>query len=153
MSQTVRPLVLFDPLGVTDWEWGRMANGDPGASWGLRLRPRDFAKIGQLVLDHGRWRGRQIVSAAWIKDMIAPQVTLRNGAYGYYWWLDTTATAGRQIDLVEAVGWGGQNLYVVPSLDLIVAVTAGVYDYDGKGPQGLAGDTTRDMALRAAIGG
>jgi CubicO group peptidase (beta-lactamase class C family) len=102
--------------------------------------------MGQLVLDHGQWRGRQIVSAAWIKDMTAPQVTLRDGAYGYYWWPASTTIAGRQIDLVGALGFGGQNLYVVPSLDLVVAVTAGVYDYDGKGPQSLAGDT----ALRAA---
>jgi CubicO group peptidase (beta-lactamase class C family) len=144
---------LFEPLGVADSEWGRMANGDPGASWGLRLRPRDFAKIGQLVLGHGQWLGRQIVSATWIKDMTAPQVTRREGAYGYYWWLDTTTIDGRQIDLVEALGWGGQNLYVIPSLDLIVAVTAGMYDYDGKSQQGLAGDTARDMALKAALGG
>ena len=63
---TGRPLdqfaneVLFGPLGITDWEWGKMANGDAGASWGLRLRPRDLAKIGQLVLEHGSWHGRQI---------------------------------------------------------------------------------------------
>ncbi len=38
---------LFDPLAIEDWEWGKMANGAPGASWGLRLRPRDLAKIGQ----------------------------------------------------------------------------------------------------------
>lgn len=144
---------LFDPLGITDWEWGRMANGDPGASWGLRLRLRDFAKIGQLVLSHGRWHGRQIVSEERVKDMTAPRVTRREGAYGYYWWLDSMTIAGRQIDLIEALGWGGQNLYVVPSLDLIVAVTAGVYTYDGKGPQGLAPETARDMALRAALGG
>jgi len=144
---------LFEPLDVTDWEWGQMANGDLGASWGLRLRPRDFAKIGQLVLDRGQWRGRQIVSAAWIKDMTTRQVTQPDGGYGYYWWLRSTTIAGRQIDLVEGMGWGGQSLYVVPSLDLIVAVTAGVYDYDGKGSQGLAGDTASDMALRAALGG
>jgi CubicO group peptidase (beta-lactamase class C family) len=85
--------------------------------------------------------------------MTAPQVTWSGGAYGYYWWLDTTTFAGRKIDMVEALGWGGQNLYVVPSLDLVVAVTAGVYNYDGKGPQSLAGDTARDIALRAALGG
>ena len=87
---TGRPLdrfakeVLFDPLGIGDWEWGRMANGDPGASWGLRLRPRDLAKIGQLVLDHGSWHGKRIVSSDWIKEMTAPQVARKNGgSYGY----------------------------------------------------------------------
>ena len=85
---------LFDPLGITDWEWGRMANGDPGASWGLRLRLRDFAKIGQLVLSHGRWHGRQIVSEERVKDMTAPQVTRREGAYGYYWWLELDDNRG-----------------------------------------------------------
>jgi CubicO group peptidase (beta-lactamase class C family) len=145
--------VLFAKLGITDWEWGRMANGDPGASWGLRLRPRDFAKLGQLVLGHGRWRGEQIISEAWIKAMTAPQVTRRDGAYGYYWWIEKLMLDEHQIDLIEALGWGGQNLYVVPSLDLIIATTAGAYDYDGSGPQDLAAETARDMALRAALGG
>jgi CubicO group peptidase (beta-lactamase class C family) len=144
---------LFDPLGITDWEWGRMANGDLGASWGLRLRLRDFAKIGQLVLDHGEWRGRRIVSAAWITDMTAPHVTLHDGAYGYFWWLNKKTIGGRQIDLVEALGWGGQNLYVAPELDMVIAVNAGVFNYEGGGPQGLAGDTASEMALRAALGG
>ena len=73
--------VLFDPLGITDWEWGRMASGDPGASWGLRLRPRDLAKIGQLVLNHGSWRGRQIVSADWIKQMTLPRGVERSDTH------------------------------------------------------------------------
>jgi CubicO group peptidase (beta-lactamase class C family) len=130
-----------------------MAKGEPGASWGLRLRPRDFAKIGPTVLGHGQWRGQRIVSAAWIDDMIAPYVRRREGAYGYYGWLDTITVDGHRIDLVGALGWGGQNLYVVPSLDLVVAATAGVYDYEGKGDQGLAAETARDTALRAALGG
>jgi hypothetical protein len=40
----------------------------------------------------------------------------------------------------------------VPRLDLIIATTAGAYDYDGSGPQGPAAETVRDMALRAALG-
>jgi CubicO group peptidase (beta-lactamase class C family) len=144
-------MALFDPLGIDDWEWGKMASGDPGASWGLRLRPRDLAKIGQLVLDHGAWQGSQFVSSAWIKEMIAPHIVRPEISYGYLWWLTRQSIDGRDIDVVSGSGWGGQCLYVVPSLDLVVVVTAGVYNFAGEGPQSLAGDTVLGMVLRAAM--
>jgi CubicO group peptidase (beta-lactamase class C family) len=153
---TGRPLddfarqTLFDPLGIKDWEWGRMANGDPGASWGLRLRPRDLAKIGQLLLNQGSWHGQQIVSAAWIKEMTEPHTSASMESYGYLWWLSRSLIEGTGVDMVEAIGWGGQRLYVVPSADLVVVVTAGAYDYSGQGVQDLAGLAALDMALRAA---
>jgi CubicO group peptidase (beta-lactamase class C family) len=154
---TGRPLdqfakdVLFDPLGIDDWEWGRMANGDPGASWGLRLRPRDLAKIGQLVLNSGTWQGQRIVSSAWIDDMTAPHVTRRQGSYGYLWWLSRRSINDRDFDVIIADGWGGQSLYVVPRLDLLIVVTAGVYDFDGQGSQGVTSDAVVDLVFRAAI--
>jgi CubicO group peptidase (beta-lactamase class C family) len=144
---------LFDPLEITDWEWGRMASGNPGASWGLRLRPRDLAKIGQLILDHGSWHGRQIMSAAWIKEMTEPRIVNPTNSYGYFWWLGRSSVNGRDIDLISAIGWGGQYLDIVPSLDLVVVVTTGVYDFDGAGRQDLARDTVlNDFALPAALG-
>jgi CubicO group peptidase (beta-lactamase class C family) len=142
---------LFDPLGIEDWEWGKMANGDPGASWGLRLRPRDLAKIGQLVLNNGTWRGQKIVSSDWIKEMIAPQVVQPPPMYGYLWWLDQREIDDRKVDVASAIGWGGQHLDIIPSLDLAVVVTAGVYDFDGQGQQDTAGDAALDLMLRAAI--
>ena len=54
---------LFDPLGIEDWDWDYAAGFNPAAGSGLRLRPRDLAKIGQLVLERGKWHGRQIVSS------------------------------------------------------------------------------------------
>jgi CubicO group peptidase (beta-lactamase class C family) len=153
---TGRPLdqfakeTLFDPLGIADWEWGKMTNGDPGASWGLRLRPRDLAKIGQLVLDHGAWHGQQVASAGWIKEMVTPQIITPADSYGYFWWLGRETINGRDIGWVGGLGWGGQCLYVVPSLDLIVVVTAGVYNYDGEGDQDIAGRTILDQHVLPA---
>src|SRR5436305_937 len=123
---------LFEPLGIEEWEWARFPNGDPGTSGGLHLRPRDLAKLGQLVLDSGVWQGRQIVSADWIKQMTARQSppgfsfgSLRS--YGSLWWQGRSSIESHDVDWVGAIGRGGQRLFVVPSLGLVVAVTAGLY--------------------------
>jgi CubicO group peptidase (beta-lactamase class C family) len=54
--------MLFDPLGIEDIEWIRYADGTPNSVSGLRMRPRDLAKIGQAVLARGTWNGSRIVS-------------------------------------------------------------------------------------------
>jgi CubicO group peptidase (beta-lactamase class C family) len=122
--------VLFDPLGIGDVEWAaRYANGDPIAGWGLRMRPRDIAKVGQLVLDHGRWQGKQIVPEAWIAQSAAPQIDTGRGSlfYGYLWWLGRSLVERREVDWIAGFGLGGQRLYIVPERDLVVVVTAGLY--------------------------
>ena len=65
--------MLFAPLGITDWQWMKYTNEKIAPAAGLRLRPRDAAKIGQLVLNKGDWNGRQIVSAKWIEQSVAPR--------------------------------------------------------------------------------
>lgn len=151
---------LFEPLGIQEELWGRFPNGDAGTSGGLRLRPRDLAKLGQLVLDGGVWHGRPIVSAGWIKQMIAPQsprgLSLSfAGSYGYLWWQGRSVIGGHEIEWVGALGRGGQRLYVVPALNLVVAVTAGLYIANGgsPAPESLAGDTAlNSFVLPAALG-
>src|SRR4051812_37512866 len=90
---TGRPLdefaraTLFEPLGITGFEWLRY-KGDADAGGGLRLRPRDMAKIGQLVLAGGRWNDRQVVSKAWIDASTTPRTKASsNYSYGYLWYL------------------------------------------------------------------
>jgi CubicO group peptidase (beta-lactamase class C family) len=133
---TGRPLdefareALFEPLGITQIEWVRY-KGDTDAGGGLRLRPRDMAKIGQLVLAGGRWNDRQVVPRAWIETSTAPKLKATdNQSYGYLWWLGRSRFNGREIQWVGALGRGGQSIRIVPELDLVVVVTAGYYqDY------------------------
>jgi CubicO group peptidase (beta-lactamase class C family) len=132
---TGRPLdefaraTLFEPLGITGVEWLRV-KGDTDAGGGLRLRPRDMAKIGQLVLAGGRWNDRQVVSKAWIDASMTPRMDATGLFYGYLWWLGRSLLSGREVHWAGALGRGGQSLRIVPELDLVVVVTAGYYqDY------------------------
>jgi CubicO group peptidase (beta-lactamase class C family) len=121
---------LFEPLGITNVEWTRV-KGDSDAGGGLRLRPRDMAKIGQLVLAGGRWNDRQVVSKSWIDASMTPRLGATSGFfYGYLWWLGRSLFKGREVHWAAALGRGGQSIRIVPELDLVVVVTAGYYqDY------------------------
>jgi CubicO group peptidase (beta-lactamase class C family) len=121
---------LFEPLGITRLDWRRY-RGETDAGGGLRMRPRDMAKIGQLVLAGGRWNGRQIVSKAWIDASMTPRIEATGRYfYGYLWWLGRSLHHGREVHWAAALGRGGQSIHIVPELDLVVAVTAGYYqDY------------------------
>lgn len=116
---------LFDPLGVDSFEWLTGSDGVPSAASGLRLAPRDLARIGELVLARGEWGGRQVVPADWIHTMLQPRLSTDWGdGYGYQWYL---ATLGGH-RMPAAMGNGGQRLTILPDLDLTVAITAGNYD-------------------------
>ena len=145
---TGRPLdefareTLFEPLGITGFEWSRV-RGDSDAGGGLRLRPRDMAKIGQLVLAGGRWKDRQIVSKAWIDASTTPRMEATD--YGYLWWLGRSPFKGRKVRWAGALGRGGQSIRIVPELDLVVVATAGYYqDYSPQAFQ-VQSDIFRDV--------
>jgi CubicO group peptidase (beta-lactamase class C family) len=114
---------LFAPLDVQGQYW---YVGSPDSlahtGGGLNLRPRDAAKIGQLVLDNGRWRGRQIVSANWIAESTTPyQFNVRTFGsrpvdYGYLWW---RMPGG----VITASGSRGQWIFIVPDKQLVAATT------------------------------
>lgn len=132
--------VLFQPLGITDVEWKAYKNGKIAAAAGLRLRPRDAARIGQLVLNRGRWNGHQIVSADWIAQSVVPRfqaVGFFGGTlfYGYQWWMGRSLAGDKEVKWVAAFGWGGQRIFIVPGLDLVMTTTAAQY---GQPKEGLA---------------
>ncbi|HJW34808.1 MAG TPA: serine hydrolase [Holophagaceae bacterium] len=120
---------LFEPMGILDVEWVTDFRGRPMANSGLRLRPRDMVKLGRLVLDHGMWKGRPLVPAAWIDASLRPRLAtgFDGTQYGYQWWTGTVAWKGRPLPWAAAFGNGSQRIYVVPELDLSVVITAGAY--------------------------
>jgi CubicO group peptidase (beta-lactamase class C family) len=120
---------LFDPLGITDVEWVNLpSTGQAYAPSGLRLRPRDAAKLGQLMIADGVWNYTQVLPPGWTGASMKPRV---NGEglyyYGYQWWLGRTMRNEQSLHWAAGVGWGGQRLYAVPDLDLVVMINAGHY--------------------------
>lgn len=138
---------LFEPLGITDWEWVNDVRGRPLAFAGLRLRPIDLARIGRMVLAHGRWQGRQVVPAEWIEETLRPRIDIGDGLrYGRQWWAGTAVDAqGAKHAWTAGFGNGGQRLFVVPELDLVVVITAG--DYNQVAIARLANQLFRSIAV------
>ncbi|MBS0248221.1 MAG: serine hydrolase [Proteobacteria bacterium] len=135
---------LFAPLGLRPIEWLSSndtwvaakygtGDGEPVAASGLRMRPRDLARIGQLVLDDGKVDGRQVVSSSWLAQCLMPRVSCDEmRRYGYQWYLGDMEFRDAKGDVrlehwVGCFGNGGQRLFVWPELDLVVVVTAGNY--------------------------
>ena len=118
---------LFAPLGIRNWEWVADIRGRTRAFTGLRLRPRDLARLGRLMLQGGEWQGRQIVPEAWVRTLLSPCAT-GGEEFGYHWWSGNVFVRGKEVRWHGAHGNGGQRLFIVPSLDLVVVMTAGEYD-------------------------
>jgi CubicO group peptidase (beta-lactamase class C family) len=126
--------VLFDPLEFGPAEWSMGKDGEPHTASGLRLLPRDLLKVGQLVLAGGVWNGTQIVPPDWVKRVTTPVVAIDRGrSYGYQWYMGDVilGTPPRPHHWVGGIGWGGQRLYVLPTLDLVVAMNCGNYRKSG----------------------
>ncbi len=125
--------VLFQPLGITDLEWRTYPkNGKIASAIGLRIRPRDAAKIGQLVLNRGAWSGRPVVSPAWIEQSVRPRfqaIGYFSGLffYGQQWWMGRSIAQETEVKWIAAMGSGGQRLFIVPDRDLVVMTTSGLY--------------------------
>jgi CubicO group peptidase (beta-lactamase class C family) len=141
-------LPAFAPLGIDDWRWANDYRNRPLSFAGLRMRPRDLARIGRMMLDGGLWEGRQVVLAAWVADSIRPHIETGDGLrYGYFWWLGEVEALGARHAYAAGFGNGGQRLFMVPGLDLVVVITAGNYN----GPAGRKSqDVFRQVA--AAVG-
>jgi CubicO group peptidase (beta-lactamase class C family) len=129
---------LTGPLGMQHTDWvtsvGRGPNGPVTNYYTAACSGRDLARFGLMALRGGRWAGRQVVSAGYLKQATAPSQDL-NPAYGFLWWENARPGFGAEEavrgsaalrfdgspkDTFAALGAGVQAVMVVPSLDLVV---------------------------------
>lgn len=130
---------LFGPLGIETYRWP-ILDGHPAGGVALALRPRDAAKIGQLLLQRGVSGSTRLVSEAWVEAQTGLRVPLGNlgifqGGYGYQTWVDQTHGA------FVLWGYGGQFVWCVPEKRLVVVTAAhfqGVDDYAAQQASGIA---------------
>jgi CubicO group peptidase (beta-lactamase class C family) len=128
--------VLFDPLGLGPTEWRVSRDRERNFPSGLAMRPRDLARIGQMLLDGGKAGTQQVVPEDWLEASFKPAVTLRERReYGYHWYLGAFKAPDGPFNerWIAAMGNGGQRLYVFPRLELLVVVTAGNYNSRDQG--------------------
>jgi CubicO group peptidase (beta-lactamase class C family) len=130
--------VLFDPLGLGPSEWRVGRDGERNFASGVAMRPRDLARIGQMLLDGGKAGGRQVVPADWLDASFKPAVRIRDGRdYGYHWYLGDLGfdhpDGRRREHWIAAFGNGGQRLFVFPRLELLTVTTAGNYNRRDQG--------------------
>jgi CubicO group peptidase (beta-lactamase class C family) len=122
---------LFCPLGISAFEWMRHPSGTYIAASGLRLRPRDIARFGWMMLEGGRFGGRQIVPEDYVRASLFRQEETKSiiaPGYGYQWWVTEVGEADARRDVPAAIGYGGQRIFLLAKERIVVVVTAGMYD-------------------------
>lgn len=135
---------LFEPLGITQWRWDQGIKGITNTGWGLHMRPNDMLKIGQLFLQEGVWEGEVVIPAGWVNQSTQTQFEI-DGAhtYGYQWWRFADTNGHIQDlttnDLFFAWGYGGQFIFIIPHLEMVIVTTAGNFQ-DGSVTFGMLSD-------------
>jgi CubicO group peptidase (beta-lactamase class C family)/predicted glycoside hydrolase/deacetylase ChbG (UPF0249 family) len=127
---------LFRPLGIVGAEWETSPSGVNTGGWGLQIKTEDMAKLGQLLLQKGVWKGKQLLPESWINEAttskisqapawVAPETKANNSdwmqGYGYQIWRC-------RHNSYRADGARGQFIIVVPEKDAIIVTTANIDD-------------------------
>ena len=129
---------LFQPLGIVDIDWEKDPKGINTGGWGLRIKTEDLAKFGQLFLQKGKWKGNQVLPAAWIDEATTlkieqtpelPQASKDSSdwrqGYCYQMWRS-------RHNSYRGDGAFGQYILVFPELDAVIAITSETGDMQGE---------------------
>ena len=124
---------LFDPLGITQYYWYTNKSNQTGAAGNLYLSTLDFAKIGVLVANEGKWESHQIVDVAYIEELMTTEIkgvtdwwNLAD-SYGFFWYKSKRTFGGKTYEYLFASGNGGNHLVVIPEYEMVIALTSSAY--------------------------
>jgi len=119
---------LAKPLGIRHYH----CNLDPAENGymggGIRLTPRDQLKLGQVMLDGGKWNDHQVLSKRWVEESTRPHGSIHEpNDYGLAWWRKTLNVGSRQTNVIHASGNGGQLIVCIPAYEMVVQISGGNY--------------------------
>ena len=118
---------LLGPLGIERHRWSRSSAGFPltgGSEGGLHLTSRGMLKIGLLFMREGVWKGRPVLTGEWTSSVLEKRIEAGPGRwYGYLWWTRRLGCPGGDREDLYARGYGGQEIHIIPSLELLVVFT------------------------------
>jgi CubicO group peptidase (beta-lactamase class C family) len=123
---------LFGPLNIQSFRWRHVQVDRTTGQGNLEITARDAATLGQLMLNDGVVDGRRLVSHDWVVSSIASQVPINDSDpysdfYGYMWYTKAEPVGDHKVIVHFASGNGGNKIYIVPSLHMVVAITSSAY--------------------------
>ena len=141
---------LFDPLGITDYRWYITPNGNGYAAGSFMMAPKDMLKIAQMVLDDGKWQGKQLISPQWLAESTDCPIDVEmsftrfartanakytTAQYGYFWYRELLEYEGIRTEVLFASGNGGQYMMILKDYNAAVVFTGSNYgSWRGKLP-------------------
>lgn len=118
---------LFKQLDINDYSWDIDENGIARTDGGLKLKPRDMLKFGQLYINGGKWNNNEVISENWIQNSTSQKISSNNQEYAFHWWIKKFSVNNAMFKTIYALGHGEQAIILVPEQNLVFVMTAGNY--------------------------
>lgn len=121
---------LFQPLGITNYNWQFTPQQKPSLAGGLRMNTLDFAKFGQLYINNGIWNGKTILDKNWIKKTFTNYFsnTPDFEGYGYLFWRKVYTIGNKSFETYQSSGNGGNKIIMFTKLPIVIVITAKAYN-------------------------
>lgn len=121
---------LFQPLGITNYNWQFTPQQKPSLAGGLRMNTLDFAKFGQLYKNNGIWNGKTILDKNWIKKSFTNYFsnTPDFEGYGYLFWRKVYTIGNKSFETYQSSGNGGNKIIMFTELPIVMVITAKAYN-------------------------
>ncbi|WP_185287565.1 serine hydrolase [Chryseobacterium lactis] len=121
---------LFQPLGITRYQWQFTPQRKPSLAGGLRMNVLDFAKFGQLYKNNGMWNGKTILDKAWVKKSFTNYFADNKDfeGYGYLFWRKVYPVGNKNFEAYQCSGNGGNKIIIFTEIPIVIVITAKAYN-------------------------